>query len=346
MTRPKPRYQPGDRIGGRYKVHEVKMGGMGEVYLCFDQKEQYPYALKTFQQRYLNAPRLRKVFEEEVTTWVGLEKHPNIVHCYWMSDLDNQPFMILDWIFGDEGKGADLRSWLRYGSLDIPIALNVVIDICRGLNHAQKKQPGLVHRDLKPDNILVAEGRLAKVTDFGLAQIVESAGLEIEGEADGRQSLVGKGGITGTPAYMAPEQWRGEVLDERTDIYAIGCILFEILTGQQPFHANGLDRLKQQHLNGKIPVLNGQQSYPNSLKEVLAYCLAKRREDRFNTLNSLFEQLVSIYQEQFGELPRNHLITDEYTALDYSNRGSTYDRLKQYDRLAEKVTHHPRQIES
>ena len=179
--KPQPRYKPGDKIGGRYQVHQALMGGMGEVYLCLDLETIHPYALKTFQQRYqTGTQRLRQAFKKEVATWVALEKHPNIVRCYAMETLDNQPFMILEWISGEEGKGADLRGWLRHGPLDLQTALDFAIDICRGLVHAQEKQPGLVHRDLKPENILIAQSGLAKITDFGLTQIVKQTGLETE----------------------------------------------------------------------------------------------------------------------------------------------------------------------
>ena len=238
--RPQSRYQPGDKIGGRYLVHQALMGGMGEVYLCLDLETSLPVALKTFQQRYLTNPKLRAAFENEVATWVALEKHPNIVRCFYMDILDNQPFMILEWIAGDESRGTDLRSWLQHGPLDLRLALDFTIDICRGLIHADQKQSGIVHRDLKPENILVAQRRLAKITDWGLAKIIQVAGLEITGtesESRERQSSVSTAGIVGTPAYMAPEQWLGEELDARTDIYAVGCLVWEMLTGRRPFEA-------------------------------------------------------------------------------------------------------------
>ena len=175
--KPQPRYQPGDKIGGRYQVHQALMGGMGEVYLCLDLETIQPFALKTFQQRFLTNPKLRAAFENEVVTWVALEKHPNIVRCFAMDILDNQPFVVLAWIAGQEGKGSDLRGWLRRGPLELRTALDFCIDMCRGLIHAQEKQSGLVHRDLKPENILVAQGGLAKITDVGLAYIVQSAEL-------------------------------------------------------------------------------------------------------------------------------------------------------------------------
>ena len=296
--KPQPRYQPGDKIGGRYEVHQALMGGMGEVYLCLDLETNLPYALKTFHARYLANPKVRGLFKEEVATWVALEKHPNIVRCFYMDIIDNQPFMFLEWIVSEEGRGTDLRSWLRRGPLNLRLALDFTIDVCCGLIHAGQKQSGLVHRDLKPENILVTQGRVAKITDWGLAKIVQEAEREItdgEGELGERHSLIGTGSIVGTPAYMAPEQWRGEELDARTDIYSVGCILYELLTGGWPFRASTLDSLRRQHLNAAIPRLTNDQSLPDFLDSLLARCLAKRREERFARVSDLLQQKTLLY---------------------------------------------------
>ncbi len=341
--KPEPRYKPGERIGGRYQVHKALMGGMGEVYLCLDLETIQPYALKTFQQRYLTeAQRLRRAFEQEVATWVALEKHPNIVRCFWMQVLDNQPFMCLEWIAGEEGKGTDLRGWLRRGPLSLKVALEIAIDVCNGLIHAQAKRPGLVHRDLKPENILMAQGGLAKITDFGLAQIVQAAGLEVaqaSDAADSRHSLVGKGGVAGTPAYMAPEQWRGEPLDERTDIYAIGCILYELLTGRSPFVVDFTPTTPQQleqwlammqlaHEAKSSPRLSTQ--FAPALDELLDHCTAKAPSARPTGLSDLALQLKQIYQKCFVQLPPLRPAADAFNAGDYNNRGVTYHALGQY----------------
>src|SRR5690606_32041885 len=121
-----PRYSKGQRIANRYLVHQALMGGMGEVYLCLDERDFVPLALKTFQG---SSPDLADIFRKEVARWVALEKHPNIVRCFWMQTLDNIPFMALEWVAGDEGMGTDLRSWLRRGPLDLPLALRFTIDI-------------------------------------------------------------------------------------------------------------------------------------------------------------------------------------------------------------------------
>ena len=237
MRRNTPRYSSGDMIGGRFLVHEALMGGMGEVYLGYDFKHKVPLALKTFQA-HLSGPHERKLFNDEVYKWVQLERHPNIVRCRFLETIDNQPFMFLEWVAGVEDKGTDLRSWLRYGPLELRQALDFTIDVCRGLVHAQEKQPGIVHRDLKPDNILINQSRQAKITDFGLAMVAQQANITL-GEShevsEAGHTLLKAGHAVGTPPYMPPEQWRGEPLDARADIYATGCILHEMLTGHWPF---------------------------------------------------------------------------------------------------------------
>jgi serine/threonine-protein kinase len=253
-----------------------------------------------------------------------------------MDTLDNQPFMALEWIAGEEGKGADLRGWLRHGPLELRTALDFCIDICRGLIHAQEKQPGLVHRDLKPENIMVAQGPLAKITDFGLAEIIRDSGLELDAdtdaaETDGMQSIFVRKGIAGTPAYMPPEQWRGEALDLRADIYALGCVLYEMLTGHCPYDAITLDSLRHQHLAAPIPKLTNTQSLPDALNVLLARCLAKRRDERFATADDLMQQLLLIYEECFAELPKAAPHSGEFTAIDYSIRGNTYSSLQRFD---------------
>lgn len=327
---PQPRYKKGDKIGGRYLVHQALMGGMGEVYLCLDLKQNYPFALKTFQFSYLMNQKFREAFKREVATWVALEKHPNIVRCFYMDIIDNQPFMFLEWVTNNESRGTDLRSWLRWGPLDLRLALDFIIDICRGLIHADKRQPGIVHRDLKPDNILIAEGRIAKITDFGLAKIVQDAKLEIpeaQNELGGLQRLSNAGG---TPTYMAPEQWRGEELDVRTDIYAIGCILYEVLTGRWPFSATTLENLRRQHLEAAIPTLAVNIARSSALDSLIARCLAKQKDKRFATIGNLLDELSQIYRQLFLTSHRIIELDANFTAKDYINRGLTYTSLQHY----------------
>jgi len=188
----------------------------------------------------------------------------------------------------------------------------------------------------------MAQGGLAKITDFGLAQIVQTAGLEVTQEgvtADSRQSFVGGRGIAGTPAYMAPEQWQGEPLDERTDIYALGVILYELLTGVSPFQVAftpttpvtfqaWLCAMQSAHERGRIPDL--PDALPSTLNHLLHICLAKVQSARPASLTDLITQLTTVYGEHLAIAPPTRPSSNAFTVVDYNNRGITYHRLGQY----------------
>lgn len=330
----RPRYRAGDTIGGRYEVHDALMGGMGEVYLCLDLEQKRPIALKTFQARILGNHPVRQAFDAEVKTWIALEKHPNIVRCYSIDLLDYQPFMTLEWVVGAEGRGTDLRGWLRQGSLNPRLALDFAIDICRGLTHAAQRQPGIVHQDLKPENVLIAQDGTAKITDWGLATVARHIAIQVDehvpsGSYVRYHTLIGNK-MAGTPPYMAPEQWCGEDVDQRTDIYAVGCILYEMLMGQRPYMASTARELRHQHLFARPPTLK-RPGTPASLAEVIESSLAKRRGDRYATAQELLVRLSEIYKRWFAEPPRALPATEAFTAADYNNRGIAYLQLRLYD---------------
>lgn len=330
---PTPRYRTGDRIGGRFLVHKALLGGMGEVYLCLDLEERVPVALKTFQARFLTSQKLRDAFKTEVKTWIALGGHPNIVRCLVMDIIDSQPFMFLEWVPGEEGRGTDLRDWLRDGPLPTRLGLQFAIDISRGLAHAGEKQPGIVHRDIKPDNVLVAAGQVALVTDWGLAKLVQETNIRVSSEAEaagGRQSLVAAGGVVGTPAYMAPEQWLNEALDARTDIYALGCVLYEMLAGRPPYRASSFEDFRRRHLTAAIPSLPPGGETHEHLNWLIARCMAKQKDGRFSTLGGLLKELTRIYEQQFGESPRVIRHEDENAVSELYYRAMTYHNLGLY----------------
>ncbi|NJN94146.1 MAG: serine/threonine protein kinase [Anaerolineales bacterium] len=188
--------------------------------------------------------------------------------------------------------------------------------VCRGLSHAAQKQPGLVHRDLKPANILITQDRMAKITDFGLATVAQQANLELTdlpfspGES---QSLLHLGSFVGTPAYAAPEHWdTPEKVDGRADIYAVGCILYEILTGKRPFEVdfkpgNPSEKsawLENWRLAHEQKSLSLPGDWPASLREIVQTCLQKESGRRFADVEELLEDISRVYEEQFGEVPK------------------------------------------
>jgi tetratricopeptide (TPR) repeat protein len=331
------RYRKGDTIGGRYLVHKALAGGMGEVYLCLDLETNLPYALKSFQSRYLASPRARAYFEREAGTWVALEKHPNVVRCFYLQKVDNTPFLLLEWVVGEKRYGTDLRQWLKGRGPSHPqialqpqLALQFAIDVSRALGHAAAKVPGFVHCDVKPENVLVAQGRLAKLTDFGLAKLVREAGLVPHDEAApaaGARWQVSSAG--GTPPYMAPEQWRGDPVDARTDVYAVGCLLYELLSGRWPFEATRMEELKRQHLEAAPPGLAPRvPGAPRArLDALMARCLAKERGERYASAWALQAALERLYETWHGAPPRNVPGVEKLSAGDHNNRGNTYNVL-------------------
>ena len=318
-------YKRGDKVGGRYLVHRALAGGMGEVYLCLDLEENLPWALKTFQKRFTYSSRIREAFKREVETWMAFEKHSNIVRCFHMDTIEQNPFIILEWVIPEEGQGTDLRSRLRQGPLDLRLALDIAIDISRGLVHANKMQPGIVHRDLKPENILIGHERLAKITDFGLAKVVAQSELESDKSFNRTR-------VVGTPLYMAPEQWRGETLDCRADLYAVRLMLQEMLVGQHPFfkdNAGGaFNELQRWHLEGQAAEL--KQHMFQELTDVIIRCVAMDRATSFASADELLVALNHAYKLHFDDSQREEEPAGIFTVVDYNNRGATYTSLQLY----------------
>jgi serine/threonine protein kinase len=337
-TMPTPlSYQVGERIGGRYEVEETVAGGMGEVYLCRDHDSSTWVALKTIQTGLASQPALRAAFEEEVSYWVSLERHRNIVQCFYLEEFNGRLFLVLESIYGDKRHGASLLGWLHEGPLPPRRAVEIALDICRGLTHVAYKRPGLVHRDLKPGNILVEHDGIAKITDFGLATLVAAPMPQLAADVPaGRPTMVQEGGAAGTPEYMAPEQLRCEPLDGRTDLYAVGCILYEMLTGRPPYGyrrrpADEDGYLRRQHLEAPLPSLAMVADLPPDLGALVMRCLAKDKRERSSSADLLFGKLDLLYRRAWGERPPWRSPAPGPSVTDYHNWSSTLGRLGQND---------------
>lgn len=309
---PSPK-KPRRLIAKRYEVVNKLMGGMGIVYLCRDQINEQLVALKTFKPEFLSHLAARDLFLREGTMWVDLGRHPNIVQAYRVERIGDgrEVYLVLEWIVQPKDKKSpSLRSWLRGGTkLPAEQALLFALHVARGMNYAVTKIPGLVHRDLKPENILVGYDGVARVTDFGLASTLSGlkntkiGTLANAKENFGRTQLTQ--GVAGTPLYMAPEQWLHQQLDARADIYALGCILYEMVTGS--FAAQGDDReeLKAFHLAAKI-----KPPPPDTSREIMAVlrkCLVSKRELRFRTWAEAEEEIGQAYERLTGKpAPAEH----------------------------------------
>jgi len=316
-------YRSGTLIGNRYEVVQGPQekpslaGGMGIVYLCEDLKEDRPVALKTFKPEYLPNRAARDRFLREGTHWVDLGAHPHIVHCYQVIQPGVAPevYLVLELVAKEQDReDASLRSWLPPGHpLPVETALLFALQIARGMAHAAAVIPGFVHRDLKPENVLVGADRLAgtgvnrlRVTDFGLAAVLEVSGQGAETSdqdippsspgsqvADPLRRTQLTRGIVGTPSYMAPEQWRGEGMSVAADVYALGCMLYEMVAGQRAVSGGSLAALERAHCMGQVQPLPG--SIPGVVREMVQHCMAVEPVGRYGTWEKVEAALAGAY---------------------------------------------------
>jgi tetratricopeptide (TPR) repeat protein len=289
-------YPSGTRVAGRYEIAGAPlMGGMGVVYLCFDHQEQRPVALKTFRPEYLPDRAARDRFLQEGETWVRLGKHPHIVRCYQVFQDSPRPevYLALELVAKEEGRrDASLRAWITPGQpLPVDQALLIALQIARGMSHAADVIPGFVHRDLKPENVLVGADRLTstainrvRVTDFGLVK-------------DLRAELVGA--LVGTPLYMAPEQWEGADVTVQADVYALGCILGEMITGHMLVQGKALDELRRAHQGGQA--LAAARTASAVLSDLLGGCLATEPAQRYASWGVVEAGLAAAYRTATGQ---------------------------------------------
>jgi len=285
------------------------IGGMGIVYPCFDHQEDRPIALKALRPGYLSDPEVRERFISECGIWIGLGHHPNVVTAYSVERARNRDelYLVLDLIVKESTrKDASLRAWLIPGvPMPLEMALSYGIQIARGMHYATSVVPGLVHRDLKPENILINIDGLredsnyrAMVTDFGLAHVLHATlNYTNDKEVDGGDidKSQGKYKILGTPLYMAPEQWTGEHLDINTDIYAFGCILFEMISGYPLVQGMTIAELRNAHCAKEFQKL--PDTAPISLKEFVEQCV--RLRGNYEGWNSIEVSLLNIYDQTF-----------------------------------------------
>jgi tetratricopeptide (TPR) repeat protein len=298
----------------RYEVKRILKGGMGIIYICRDFKEKDAeewdlVAVKTFQGRFLTNERAAARFVQEAAAWMRLEKHPNIVQArrvqsFQKDALNERPHIIMEYVPHAENLSADLKSWIEAGVLTLESALRIALDICRGMLHATTMMPGLVHRDLKPGNILVRYDGLAKVTDFGLVRTLdqrEADGDAGEDEAPEAIRLTRAGAIVGTAAYMSPEQTYARDTDVRSDVYAFGAILWEMLTRQQVFQARTFDEWLHAHRH-EIPRFPPSlpARVPIPLRRLIMDCLDKRPESRPANWAVVMRDLAAIYESVTG----------------------------------------------
>ncbi len=269
---------------GRYEiVSELGKGAMGIVYLGRDPLIGRQLALKTFRLGYSAGDQELEQFRERFlreAQSAGILSHPNIVTIHDVAvDPGGDFFIAMEYV-----QGTDLKLVMqRQGRFDPKFATEVVAQIADGLGYAHSK--GVVHRDIKPANIIITQDKQAKITDFGIAR-VEASNLTVEGQ------------LLGTPNYMAPEQIQGKPVDHRADIFSLGVMFYELLTGEKPFAAPNLTAVTHRIVFEPYPPLEQTVSgLPAAFTQVLDRALAKDPEQRYDRGEDMAADLRAIFSE-------------------------------------------------
>lgn len=277
-----------DEFDGRYEIlEELGKGGMGVVYKARQPALQKLYAIKMLHSVHNNEIILR--FEREAKAISKLD-HVNLItsHDFGVS-TDGRPYMVMDFI-----EGTSLAQIIETEhKLPLRQTLEICIQIARGMAYAHAQ--GVLHRDLKPGNIMLISqsngGKLVKIIDFGIAKVVE--------ENAPSNNLTQTGDVFGSPYYMSPEQAVGRGIDERSDIYSLGCVMYEMLTGVLPFRGASAFETLYAHMNEKVPTLKLnalKEQFPLPVEKLVAKALAKERSDRWQSMNEVEYELNSILQ--------------------------------------------------
>ncbi len=283
---------PGTRVGPYEIVHLLGAGGMGEVYRAHDAKLARDVAVKILPTATLpNADRLAR-FHREARVLATLS-HPHIAAIYGLEEFGQTPAIVLELV-----EGPTLADQLLRGPLPVRDALKIGRQIAEALEAAHEK--GIVHRDLKPANVKIAPGGFVKVLDFGLAKALESGE---SGDFD-RSAETATGVVMGTSAYMSPEQARGQLCDERTDIWAFGCVLFELLTGQAAFRQPTVSDTIAAVIDREPDWRRLPKDTPDGIRRLLSRCLQKDPHTRLHNISDVRIELdEEIAAAKSGAMP-------------------------------------------
>src|SRR3954464_12432027 len=254
----------GDVLSDRYELEElVGTGGMSSVFRAHDRLLDRKVALKILHQHYSSDDDYVERFKREARSVAALS-HPNIVTVIDRGEHADRQFIVFEYVDGENLK----RMIERRGPAPVPEALELAIQIARGLGFAH--QQGLIHRDVKPQNVLLNGDGRAKVTDFGIAR-----SLSVQ------RGMTQTGTVLGTSDYIAPEQAQGQRVDEHTDVYSLGVVLYELLTSEVPFPGENFVAVAMRHINEEPPsVLGKRPDVPPRLDDAIRRAMAKQPEDR------------------------------------------------------------------
>src|SRR5271170_3232158 len=255
-------------------------GGMGEVYRARDSALKREVAIKVLPPFVSQDPERLRRFEQEAQAAAALN-HPNILAVYQFGVFDGAPYLVSELLIGES-----LRQTLERGALPVRKAIEYGIQIAHGLAAAHGRS--IVHRDLKPENLFVTKDGRVKILDFGLAKLIQQQPESGDGATMTQTPGTEPGLVMGTAGYMSPEQVRGQAVDHRTDIFAFGAVLYEMLSGKRAFQRSTSAETMTAILNDDPPALlqSGSNIQP-ALNRVVNRCLEKNPEQRFHAASDL-----------------------------------------------------------
>ncbi|MBX3280047.1 MAG: protein kinase [Acidobacteria bacterium] len=285
---------PAGTTFGRYEIVSLLgSGGMGEVYLAQDKKLGRRIALKLLPPRFTGDSERVRRFQQEARAASALN-HPNIITIFEVGETEHAHFIASEYV-----EGQTLGQRLNDGALDLSEALEIGIQVAGALSAAHRA--GIIHRDIKADNIMLRPDGYVKVLDFGLAKLTETfvSGAGAEPEAATRPlNATSPGVIMGTVSYMSPEQARGFKVDARSDLFSLGVVIYEMLTGRLPFTGDSGSDIISAILNQESqPVTRWRREAPSDLEWIIARMLAKDRNDRFQSADEVVAALKRVRQQ-------------------------------------------------
>ena len=279
----------GRQIGNYMVQRELGRGGMGVVYLAQDVRLARTVAIKVLSPAYSQSPTVRQRLVNEAKMVAALS-HPGIAAVYALEEIDGELYMACEYV-----PGAPLRALVESGPLPIADVVDIGLQLARALAEAHTK--GIVHRDIKPENVIKTPSGVIKVLDFGLARAEYT-----------QTHLTQTGMVVGTPAYLAPEQARGEDADFRTDIFALGLLMYELASGTNPFAAGTIHATIARIVHEEPPPLSEVQPHsPPELDRIVERCLQKDPRARYRATQEIVGDLERLQAELSGrDRPGSH----------------------------------------
>ena len=279
-------FSAGQKIGPYTILCPLGSGGMGQIYLAEDAKLRRKIAIKLISPQFAGDSSRVGRFEQEALAASALN-HPNICVIYELGTTENgRHFIAMEYI-----QGITLRDQLARGPLPVSKALNMAVQVATALSSAHAS--GIVHRDIKPENIMLRPDGYVKVLDFGLAKLTERLPGQDGSHAGQRNVQTETGMLMGTVKYMSPEQLRDTQVDERTDIWSLGVVLYEMLTGSTPFEAGSSNETVAAVLAPHRMPLKFPDGIGKQLQEIIVKALEKERDHRYQTMVKFATDLIS-----------------------------------------------------